>query len=110
MLYLYTAIDHLKPRLKDLVNIVAPKVSAKWFELGIQLLDDSQLPKLEEILAVHTKNYDRGCIEMLKYWLHVDKEATWGKIIEALKAPGLQIPTVSQNVNEEAKGAYCILS
>ena len=101
---LCVAIDHLKPILKDLQNIVSPKVAARWYEFGIQLLDNSHLPKLEEIYAAYTHDYRRGCLEMFKYWLQVDKVATWGKVIEALEAPSMDFLTESQNVDEEVKG------
>ena len=102
--YVYAVIGDLKPKLKDLHNIVIPKVSARWYDLAIQLVDDSQLPKLEEIRRAYGGDYQGGCVEMLKYWLQVDKKATWDKIIDALKAPGLQFLNESQNVEEEVKG------
>ena len=97
-------IDPSKPLLKDLNNIVVPKVAKKWHDLGIQLLNQAQLPKLGEICAIYSNDYHRGCVEMLKYWLDVTPGPTWDDLLHALRAPSLQLLSIAVDVEEEVKG------
>ena len=90
--------------MKDLSNIVIPKVANEWYELGIQLLNQPQLPKLDEIYKAYSNNRQRGCLEMLKYWLEITPGATWDNLIHALRAPGLQLMAVADDVEKEVKG------
>ena len=85
-------------------NIVAPKVSNKWYELGIQLFKQSQLPKLDAIQTSFTTENQRACIEMLKLWLEITPEATWDDVIHALRAPGLELLSTADSVEKEIKG------
>ena len=48
--------DSSKPLLKDLSNIVIPKVTNDWYDLGIQLFSESQVPKLDEIRATFSND------------------------------------------------------
>ena len=102
--YNFVTIDSSKPLLKDLSNVVIPKVANKWYELGIQLLNQPQLPKLDEIHKAYPNNLQRGCVEMLKYWLDITPGATWDDLIHALRAPGLQLLAMADDVEKEVKG------
>ena len=90
--------------MKDLSNVVIPKVANKWYELGIQLLNQPQLPKLDEIHKAYPNNLQRGCVEMLKYWLDITPGGTWDDLIHALRAPGLQLLTIADDVEKEVNG------
>ena len=46
-------IDLSRPLLKDLHNIFIPKVASDWYNLAIQLFNESQLPRLDEIHATY---------------------------------------------------------
>jgi len=97
-------IGSSKPLLKDLHNILVPKVANNWFELGIQLFNEQQLPRLNEIRTIYSNDFQKGCIEMLEYWLKVTPGATWNNLICALKAPGLMLLTIANDVEKEVKG------
>ena len=94
----------LKPLLRDLHNIVIPKISNDWYEVGIQLFSDSQLPKLDEIRAVYSNDRRGGCVEMLKYWLKITLEPTWDNLIHALRSPGLELLAVANDIEKKVKG------
>ena len=100
----FVTIDAFKPLLKDLSNIVIPKVASKWYELGIQLLNQSQLPKLEEIQKAYPNNLQRCCVDMLKCWLDITPGASWDNLICALRAPSLGVLTIADDVEKEVKG------
>ena len=90
--------------MKDLYNIIIPKVANDWYDLGVQLFSESQLPRLDEISATFSNDRRRGCVEMLKYWLKIIPEATWDNLICALRAPGLQLLAIADEVEKEVKG------
>ena len=89
--------------MKDLYNIFIPKVANDWCDLAIQLFNESQVPRLDEISATYSNDRRRGCIEMLKYWLKITPEATWNNLIHALRAPGLQLMAIANDVEKEVK-------
>ena len=95
----------MKPILRDLHTIIIPEIATDWYELAIQLFDDSQLSKLDEISAAHSNNRREGCIEMLKYWLKITPEATctWDNLIHVLKEP-LGLLSIAENVEKKVKG------
>ena len=100
----YFKIVPIKPILKHLYNVVIPKVANDWYELGIQLFHESQLSRLDEINTSYSNDHRRGCIEMLKYWLKITPGATWDDLIHALRAPGLELLSVADDVEKEVQG------
>ena len=89
--------------MKDLHNIVVPKVANKWYELGIQLFSEPQLPRLDEIRAIYSKDHRGGCVEMLKCWLDLTPGAIWDHLISALRAPSLELLSIADSVEQEVK-------
>ena len=61
------------------------KIALHWRELGIRLLQEKDINKLNIIKENHPSNIERCCDEMIKHWLDVDTEASWDKLIRALK-------------------------
>ena len=79
----FVHIDANKPTLKSLMkyrNNIAPY----WKDLGLQLLQEEHIAKLDVIQANHNKVED-CCDEMFQYWFAVDTKANWNKLIDALK-------------------------
>ena len=97
-------IDLSRPLLKDLHNIFIPKVASDWYNLAIQLFNESQLPRLDEIRATYSNDRRGGCAEMFKHWLNVTPGASWDNLIHALRAPGLQLLSIADVVEKEVKG------
>ena len=104
MTYNYHNIDSSKPLLKDLHNLVVPRVANKWYELGIQLLNESQLPRLDEIRATHSNDRREGCVEMLKCWLNINPGASWDNLINALRTPVLELLATADDIEKDVKG------
>ena len=101
--YVVDVTDPSKPLLKDLHNIVIPKVANDWYELGIQLFSESQLARLNEFRTTYSNDHRAGCIQMLQYWLRFSPGATWDNLIDALRAPGLELSVVADEVEKELK-------
>ena len=74
-----------KPTIKLLNMHVRVKVAPIWFDLGVQLLSTEQSEKLNIIRQDYPADTNMCCTEMFKYWLEVDTEASWNKLIAALE-------------------------
>lgn len=92
-------LDLQKPLLKDLHNIVVPKVASKWHEVGVQLLNQSQLPRLNEIRGTYLSDPQGGCAEMFRIWLEITPGATWNDLIYAITAPGLELLSIADDIH-----------
>ena len=73
------------PTIKLLNNHVRDDVAPRWYDLGIQLLNEKQIAQLKIIKDNHPQDVVKCCTEMFDYWLRVDVEASWNKLIAALK-------------------------
>ena len=90
-----------KPTLKKLQHMkVITAVGSKWYELGIELLDDDQLAQLD-IIKTNNSEVTRCCAEMFLSWLRSHTTATWQDLVEALKAPGVELNDVAAMVEAQ---------
>ena len=64
------------------INEIAPY----WFDVGMQLLEDSYMFNIKEN---HPNDVEKCCHQMLKYWVKKDVEANWNKLIYSLEIIGL---------------------
>jgi len=93
-----------KPTLKLLQSgNITVKVSSKWYELGIELLDEDQLAELDNITANHN-DVTRQCSAMLSYWLRSHPSATWYQLVAALRAPGIEMNNVAATLEGNFTG------
>ena len=100
--YLAYVSGRSKPTIKQLLNIVTPKVAAKYYELGIELYKDSDVNHLDTIQRGCAMDYTKGCTDMLKFWLTTYKDAaTWDKLINGLEAKGLQLNSIALDIKRE---------
>ena len=100
-MYIYCFTGQSKPTLADLQAIVLPKVTAKWYELGIALL--LHLPKLNKIQKTYPRDFDTCCLEMLQYWLEVSPSPTWNDLIRVSKSPYLELVNQAEEIESEIK-------
>ena len=86
------------PDPKYLNRYVKADIAAKWFDIGVELLD----------LGVHTAVLDnincqyvdpgRCAGEMLKLWLQRKPDANWNQLIEALRAPHIKLEKLASEI------------
>ena len=69
-------------------------MATKWYELGLELLDDSQAKHLD-IISANSPDVTRCCREMFKHWLNAHPTASWYKLVDALRATGIEENTVA---------------
>ena len=94
----YVYIVSSKPTLKKLQQTkIITDVGSKWFELGIELLDEDQSTQLD-IIKTNNNEVTRRCGEMFLFWLNTHPNATWQNLVDALKAPGVELNDVAAKV------------
>ena len=87
-----------KPTLKKLQQTkIITAVGSKWYELGIELLNEDQLTQLD-IIRANNHEVTRCCSELFRFWLSSHSTATWQNLVEALKAPGVELNDVAATV------------
>ena len=74
-----------RPALKLLNKHVRKEVSSKWYDLGLELLEQEDEEKLNEIETNNPKDAGQCCKEMFRLWLRKCSTATWDQLIQALK-------------------------
>ena len=88
-----------QPALRDLANFVVPKVSERWYQLGLQLLDPQNEDTLHR-MKKETKPFEDQCTEVFHLWLRNEKKPTWNKLIECLQSPSVKLPNVARDVEK----------
>ena len=76
---------HDQPALKLLNKHVRKEVSSKWHDLGLELLEQEDEERLNEIESNNPNDVSKCCKEMFQLWLRKCTNATWNQLIEALK-------------------------
>ena len=74
-----------RPALKLLNKHVRKEVSTKWHDLGLELLEQEDEAKLNEIKSNNSSDVSECCKEMFQLWLMKCTNATWNQLIQALK-------------------------
>ena len=86
-----------------------PVIAPYWLDLGLQLLEEKNNPKLNIIEKNNPKDIEACCQEMFEYWLRVDERASWDKLISALQAIGQNTlaANIKQNILKGNIIVYC---
>ena len=74
-----------RPALKLLNKHVRKDASSKWHDLGLELLEQEDEEKLNEIETNNPNDVSKCCKEMFQLWLRKCTNATWNQLIQALK-------------------------
>ena len=101
----YSTIGYLELSIKVLQSSkIINAIGTKWYELGIELLDENQSSQLNTIKRDHNET-TKCCIAMFDYWLQShDSAATWHKLIYALRSSGVQLNNVATMVEKLLSG------
>ena len=92
ILYLYIAIYICigadKPTHQLLRKYVRNEVAGHWYDLGVALLGEESVSKLNNIKANNPGDVEGCCNEMFDHWLEINPEASWDILTVALKEIG----------------------
>ena len=92
--------------MKELQRLgITHTIAPKWYELGIELLDEDQLPRLSIIKSNHMK-VSRCCSEMLMFWLNNHHDATWYQLMVALREPGVEMHDAAAVIEAQIIGMF----
>ena len=80
---IHTGCD--RPALKLLNKHVRKEVSTKWHDLGLELLEQEDEAKVNEIETNNPSDVSKCCKEMFQLWLEKCTNATWNQLIQALR-------------------------
>ena len=61
------------------------EIAPYWHDLGMQLLQEKYFFKLKVIQTNNPNDVEKCCDRMFEYWLSVDVQADWNKLIDALE-------------------------
>ena len=76
--FVLQGLPTIRPTLKDLLNFVAPRIAAVWYNVGLRLdLEPHVFNNIE------TENTDRPR-KMFKKWLQ-RSDCSWQRILDAVK-------------------------
>ena len=87
-----------KPTLKYLNCYVRGSVGLKWYDLGIELLDD--VDALDKIGAEHPTDLNKCCTKMFLLWLRKQPTASWNQLIEALREPDVELHVLATKIDQ----------
>ena len=106
---LYTACDKCitgdaKPTLKKLQKArVISTASSRWYQLGIELLDDDQVAQLE-VIKKNNDDVTERCTALLSYWLRTHPNSTWYQLVAAMREPDVELNELAASVEEKYAG------
>ena len=98
---MFLGIGSDQPSLKDLYDCVVIKVAVKWRDLGVQLLRADQEKILGIIEADHPRDTVSCCKCVLETWLDTSTDATWNKLIRALRSPSVQLDYLADQLEQK---------
>ncbi|XP_065908214.1 uncharacterized protein [Dysidea avara] len=82
---------------------MADSVGTKWYDLGIELLDDKDCDKLDAIQSDHSKDVSSCCTQMFKLWLNLQPSASWNQLIQALREPNIGKDGLAKEIETKIK-------
>ena len=94
MLYVGTE----RPALKYLNNYVRSDVGTKWYDLGLQLLDQEDEEALNIIDKNNNRDIDKCATEMFRLWIQRKPKANWKNLIEALRQPSIKLEALAEKI------------
>ena len=89
-----------QPSLKFLNRYVRSSIGMKWHDLGIELLDSSNVEELDILEAEHSSDLSKCCTKMFKLWLKKQPTASWKELLKALRQPCIELVTLANNIEQ----------
>ena len=96
-----------RPILKYLYKYVKVNIATKWFEIGVELLDEEDEPRLNTIKVNHPVDAEKCAAEMLQLWREKKPDGSWNQLIEAFREPNIGLTDLALKIDEMLiKGPY----
>ena len=103
-------IVNSKPTKEKLLDHVVPHVTLRWYDLGVKLLKEEQELQLDVIEGNYADDKKECCKKMFWYWISTNTDASWQKLIEALRSPAVELPVVAADIEKMITGSqHCMI-
>ena len=86
-----------RPALKYL-RFVRDLITDRWYDIGLELLEQKDEKAVKIIKKENPGDISECCTEILELWLNRSPNATWNQLIEALKAPGIELNDAASKI------------
>ena len=94
-----------RPTIKELINVVVPRVAPIWHDIAVGL--DIEAPQLKLIATDNANDSQRCCMEMFCYWLESRPDASWENLIHAIKVVDLSYVATDVAAEKKLLGNLC---
>ena len=81
----------------------------RWYELGIELLEEHQVVRLKSIKKDNEDDKTR-CREMFSFWIQSRHKATWYDLVQALRVRAVQMNHVAKDLEDRFNGMWNVNS
>lgn len=71
-----------------------------WRSIGIELLNENDVKQTTIITQDFPTNHEKCCYEMFDYWLREDEQATWQKLLDALRSKAVGLNAFASEVHK----------
>ena len=82
------------------------EIAPQWYDFGIQLLPQEHNYQLNVINVNHPYDAITCCHETFEFWLSVDVNASWVKVINALEK--IHQNTIAAKIRQDILQGNCI--
>ena len=96
-------IGRNRPTLKLLNKLVKVSATAKWYDLGVELLAEEDVQALDEIQSNYPRDASTCCTKMFQLWLDRQPAASWRQLIEALREPNIELKELANAIEQKLK-------
>ena len=94
-----------RPSRNKLIDHVIPHVTPQWHILGLKLLKEDRESQLDIIESNHPGDNKKCCMDMFRYWLNANTDASWQQLIEALRSPAVELSAVAADIETMLTGS-----
>ena len=80
---MYTYVESAKPTMSEICKHIRDEAASRWYNLGMLLV--VPVHQLNIIQMNYPHDTEMCCTQMFRYWLQTDTEASWSKLLNALR-------------------------
>ena len=102
-----TPVTHMKPKLQEILEWVAPYVTEKWEKIFVQLLGDEHLHVMATIRKDYHHSSEKSCQIMFEQWLDLCPNPSWSDLLSALRANSVRKFALAEQLSERL-GMYML--
>lgn len=99
-MHILCTVGHERPTFRYLNRHVRQSVASKWYDLGIQLLEEDNIEELDVIRYQHPADNSACCRKMFRLWLSLQSTASWNQLINSLRQPGVDLDHVATEIEQ----------